>query len=155
MRRAMKGTKIQQGQASANGAETAALNSHGKENGHATASPAATAASAAPAKIPDTNESETLRKVALLRNVPEIFDEVPDEQMSDLANAMTWATAPMGEAIVSEGEPGDAMYIVANGTLEAQMSDVGTVKEYIEGGYFGEQVRQCPLCQPPTHARRF
>ena len=70
-----------------------------------------------------------------------IFDEVPDEQMAALANAMTWVSASMGEPIVSEGETGDAMYIVANGSLEAQMSDVGAVKEYIEGGYFGEQVR--------------
>eukprot|EP01052_Picozoa_sp_SAG31_P014500 SAG31_NODE_904_length_11120_cov_76.575084_5_plen_110_part_00 len=80
-------------------------------------------------------------KVRLLQNVPDIFDGVPIDTMQDLARAMQWVTAPLGKAIVAEGEAGDAMYIVGKGTLQAQISDVGVVKTYAEGGYFGEQVR--------------
>lgn len=62
-------------------------------------------------------------------------------ELSQLANSIDSDLFDAGDAITSEGEPGDCFYIVEDGTCSAYMSGPGGEKEvkcYEVGDYFGE-----------------
>ena len=79
-----------------------------------------------------------LKKVDLLRTLN-------DYELMTLSDALSVINVPDGEAVVRQGDSGDSLYIVEKGEAVAYMSRTEDkesrpvmVKEYTEGGYFGE-----------------
>lgn len=52
--------------------------------------------------------------------------------------AGTLRTCVAGEAILTEGEPGDSMFFLVEGTAEARLATGKNVRSYGPGSYFGE-----------------
>ena len=69
----------------------------------------------------------------------DLFAALTDDQRGDIASATMAKTFGNGEAIVSQGEPGESMYVLCSGTvavvLEPNKREVATIRP---GGYFGE-----------------
>eukprot|EP00977_Amphora_coffeiformis_P023196 scaffold12434_cov177-Amphora_coffeaeformis.AAC.6 len=65
-------------------------------------------------------------------NLPEATELLSKEHMKDYY-------FPAGHVIYREGDPGDVMYFIHSGTLEAQSKD-GFVKQKQAGDFFGEDV---------------
>jgi CRP-like cAMP-binding protein len=79
------------------------------------------------------------QKLALLSRVPSIFDDVEPDELRKMAAATEWVTALSGGEMVTQGDLGDAMFIVASGSLDATIRDIGPVKSYGPHDFFGEQ----------------
>ena len=61
-----------------------------------------------------------------------------NEEVDALFAAGTVRRCASGEAVVSEGEPGDSMYFLVQGHAEARLHNGKTVRSYGPGSYFGE-----------------
>lgn len=75
-----------------------------------------------------------LRKIAL-------FEDLPQEALEDVARLILLRHIPSGELVFSQGDPGDALYIVDSGTIEAVADNRGSnqlVGRFTDGDYFGE-----------------
>ena len=83
----------------------------------------------APAEAPGPKER--------IRAVP-IFDKLDSMQLHRLSQTVSTRTFADEEAIVEQGAPGDAMYIVERGRCAASVEGVGIVKKYLPGEFFGE-----------------
>lgn len=76
----------------------------------------------------------------------ELLGSLPPEQRDDLAKVLTPILCAENEAVVVQGDAGDAMYFVdgggaraiIDGTAEAGWADGKPVMEYGPGDYFGE-----------------
>ena len=67
-----------------------------------------------------------------------IFGKLGSMQLHRLSQAAASKSFPDGEAIVQQGGPGDAMYIIEHGRCSASVEGVGTVQSYFPGDFFGE-----------------
>jgi MFS family permease len=56
-------------------------------------------------------------QIALLRSIP-LFAELPAPALEGLAAALTSAEVPAGEAVIRQGEQGDAYYLIAAGQFD-------------------------------------
>lgn len=75
---------------------------------------------------------------AFLEEVPLLSSLKPYER-SKIADALDTMKYPAGSKIISEGDPGDAFYLLESGEAEAFKRGVeGSVKAYKRGDYFGE-----------------
>lgn len=77
----------------------------------------------------------------LLARVP-LLASLDSAQLHTFADACTALEIPAGEPVFRVGDPGDALYIVESGTLEAVL-DEGTASEqvvssFVSGDFFGE-----------------
>jgi len=83
-----------------------------------------------------------------LQNVS-LFDSMEASERSRIVDALKVETYRMGDIVVRQSEPGDRVYIVEEGTLEARkafgsaalvekLADQKVVKAYARGDYFGE-----------------
>ena len=72
-----------------------------------------------------------------LEAVP-IFGKLGSMQLHRLSQAAASKSFPDGEAIVQQGGPGDAIYIIEHGRCSASVEGVGTVQSYFPGDFFGE-----------------
>jgi NTE family protein len=77
----------------------------------------------------------------LLSRVP-LLSSLNSEQLAALSDACDAREARAGDIVFRKGDPGDALYIVESGTLEAVL-DEGTASEqvisrFIPGDFFGE-----------------
>lgn len=77
-----------------------------------------------------------MTRLRALRPVP-IFRGLTKEALFEVAQMTTEVTYPSGEAVVREGDPGDALYIIVEGTVEV---DAGgrVVARMAAGDFFGE-----------------
>lgn len=73
---------------------------------------------------------------AFLEEVPLLSSLKPYER-SKIADALDTIKYPAGATIITEGDPGDAFYLLESGEAEA-LKDGVPVKEYRRGDYFGE-----------------
>jgi cAMP-dependent protein kinase regulator len=73
---------------------------------------------------------------AFLEEVPLLSSLKPYER-SKIADALDAIKFPAGAIIITEGDPGDAFYLLESGEAEALKNGV-CVKEYRRGDYFGE-----------------
>lgn len=73
---------------------------------------------------------------AFLEEVPLLSSLKPYER-SKIADALDASKYPAGATIISEGDPGDAFYLLESGEAEALKNGV-PVKQYRRGDYFGE-----------------
>ncbi|RDW86430.1 cyclic nucleotide-binding domain-containing protein [Aspergillus mulundensis] len=75
---------------------------------------------------------------AFLEEVPLLSSLKPYER-AKIADALDTIKFPAGENIITEGDPGDAFYLLESGEAEAFMEGVDEpVKSYQRGDYFGE-----------------
>ena len=88
---------------------------------------------------PTNSPGEVEQKLALLLRVPSIFDDVQPDELRKMAAATEWVTALSGGEMVTQGDLGDAMFIVASGSLDATIRDIGPVRSYGPHDFFGEQ----------------
>lgn len=75
---------------------------------------------------------------AFLEEVPLLASLKPYER-AKIADALDTIKYPAGSTIITEGDPGDAFYLLESGEVEAFKEGVdGPVKAYKRGDYFGE-----------------
>jgi CRP-like cAMP-binding protein len=75
-------------------------------------------------------------KVAALRGVP-LFAGLDDRSLQAVAILAREISAPVGEILILEGEPGDAFYVILDGTIRVEHGD-RTVRSMTAGGFLGE-----------------
>jgi cAMP-dependent protein kinase regulator len=73
---------------------------------------------------------------AFLEEVPLLSSLKPYER-AKIADALEPIKYPAGATIITEGDPGDAFYLLESGEAEAVKNGV-SVKDYSRGDYFGE-----------------
>jgi CRP-like cAMP-binding protein len=78
----------------------------------------------------------TLQAIAELRELPSFAHLEPDE-LAELLDHGAWVNLPPGEAIVEQGETGDAFYALRSGQVEV-IEDGKLVTTLGPGSYFGE-----------------
>jgi CRP/FNR family cyclic AMP-dependent transcriptional regulator len=76
-----------------------------------------------------------------LASVP-LFAEVPMAQLEELADRLRWGRYARGDVIFLRGEPGEAMFLIASGTVKLGLSSPDG-KEFLldmlgPGAFFGE-----------------
>ncbi|PYH87947.1 camp-dependent protein kinase regulatory subunit [Aspergillus ellipticus CBS 707.79] len=75
---------------------------------------------------------------AFLEEVP-LLSSLKSYERAKIADALDAIKYPAGSTIISEGDPGDAFYLLESGEADAFKKDVeGPVKFYKRGDYFGE-----------------
>jgi uncharacterized membrane protein len=78
---------------------------------------------------------------ALLRTIP-MFEGLGDEDLDALASSLDERRFVAGQMIFNQGDPGDAMYIIADGHvnihLPGEASRRVSLKDITRGEYFGE-----------------
>ena len=75
---------------------------------------------------------------AFLEEVPLLSSLKPYER-SKIADALDTLKLPAGSTIITEGDPGDAFYLLESGEAEAFKRGIeGPVMSYKRGDYFGE-----------------
>ena len=78
----------------------------------------------------------TVQKVLLLRKV-DLFDAMPTRELGRVAEVTREVVHAAGETIVTEGEEGDALYLIVSGEVEVLRG--GTPVHVLrETDYFGE-----------------
>ncbi len=78
----------------------------------------------------------TLQQLAELQALP-TFGSLPPDQLSELLEHGRWVNIPPGEAIVEEGQVGDAFYAIGSGQVNVERG--GEVVDVMgPGQYFGE-----------------
>lgn len=86
----------------------------------------------------DLAEDEAL---ALFSQNP-IFSQHPLEEQRDLAKLVKVNAYRAGESIIVQGEPGDAFYVILEGTVEVVLEEISGVEKHLdflsEGDSFGE-----------------
>jgi CRP-like cAMP-binding protein len=70
-----------------------------------------------------------------LRNTP-FFSGLPEDELQGILRVGQPAAFEAGQTIVAEGDPGDAMYIVLDGTAEVDVG--GRYHKLTSGSFFGE-----------------
>lgn len=111
----------------------------------AIAGSAASAAASATGCLPQLQgeELDTPRTPAeLLREVP-LFSGISRSQIERVAQTMQTLEAPAGKEVVRQGDTAEEMYVVESGRLVVTVTspigvEVGVVKEYTTGSFFGE-----------------
>ena len=94
----------------------------------------------APEQAPDDGSPSLLASSEDLRAVP-LFAELSDDNLAELARTIAKQRAPTGRVLFREGERGDRMYVILNGTvtLHKIVDDHETELGQLESGaYFGE-----------------
>ena len=88
---------------------------------------------------------ETLQASGLyctLRSVP-MFAELDNRKLHQIGTKLVKRTFGAGQVVIEQGDGGDEMFVVESGRLEASIitaegKDIGVVKTYAGGEYFGE-----------------
>ena len=79
--------------------------------------------------------------INVLRQIS-LFEDLPQEALEDIARLILLRHIPAGELVFSQGDPGDALYIVDSGSIEAvteaQRGTPQLVDRFVDGNYFGE-----------------
>lgn len=75
--------------------------------------------------FPEMAEHKLLQR-EMVRLLPKIFESLDGAALQDLSAAFRWLRLDRGETLFAEGAPGDAVYVVASGRLQAQVLDAKT-----------------------------
>ena len=74
--------------------------------------------------------------VAALRGVP-LFADLDERALQAIAILAREITTHADEVLILEGEPGDAFYVILDGTVRVEHGD-RTVRSMTSGGFLGE-----------------
>jgi CRP/FNR family cyclic AMP-dependent transcriptional regulator len=75
-------------------------------------------------------------RVALLRGVP-LFADLDERAVQAVAILAHEAAFKAGDVLMLEGEPGDAFYVIVDGTVRIERGD-RPIRSLTAGGYLGE-----------------
>jgi len=75
-------------------------------------------------------------KIALLRDVP-LFADLDDRSIQAVAVLANEAEFPAGQILMLEGEPGDAFFVIVDGTVRIEHGG-RPIRSLTAGGYLGE-----------------
>ena len=75
-------------------------------------------------------------KVAALRGVP-LFADLDERGLQAVAILARELATKAGDVLTLEGEPGDAFYVILDGTIRVEHGD-RTVRSMTAGGFLGE-----------------
>lgn len=75
-------------------------------------------------------------KLATLRDVP-LFLGLDERSLQAVAVLAREVTARAGDVLTLEGEPGDAFYVIVDGTIRVEHGD-RTIRSMTAGGFLGE-----------------
>lgn len=78
----------------------------------------------------------TIQKVLLLRRV-DLFSDMTTRQLGHVANVTQEQSQPAGSMIFSEGDAGDALFLIVSGNVEVLRADK-RLKVLRDADYFGE-----------------
>lgn len=82
-----------------------------------------------------------MNSIPLLRSI-ELFDGLSDEDLAALANELEMKTFAAGQKVFSQGDTGNAMFIVQDGSINIYLGDDTTsgvsLQDLGPGAYFGE-----------------
>ncbi|HYY08135.1 MAG TPA: cyclic nucleotide-binding domain-containing protein, partial [Actinomycetota bacterium] len=78
----------------------------------------------------------TMQALAELRELP-VFHGLDSEQLNAILEHGAWVTAAPGEALVTQGEPGDRFFVIESGRADVQR-DGALLGSVSKGMYFGE-----------------
>jgi len=100
----------------------------------------------------------TMQALAELRELP-VFGGLDSEQLAAILEHGGWITASPGEALVTQGEPGDRFYVIGSGRAEI-LKDGVVLDAVSKGMYFGEvallrNVPRTATVVARTHMRLF
>jgi CRP-like cAMP-binding protein len=85
---------------------------------------------------PDAAMQTSRRRETLLRNI-DLFRPFDATERADLAEHMEERLITRGDAVVHEGEPGDSLYVLAEGALDVDRAGA-TLDRLVPGDVFGE-----------------
>ena len=87
------------------------------------------------------SEADKSHALSILKRI-HLFADLPREALENVARLLLLRHVPAGEIVFSQGDPGDAMYIVDTGSVEAisELPDRPRelVARFVEGDFFGE-----------------
>jgi len=78
----------------------------------------------------------TVEKVLFLKSI-DLFSQIPGEDLAQVALIATEESRDAGEDVFSEGDVGDALYLVLEGRVRVHRQDI-TIAELGERECFGE-----------------
>ena len=81
-----------------------------------------------------------LEPITLVQRMPG-FQDIPLEQLADIAIRMHLQVVPEGQVILRQGEPGDYMYFIAHGVVRVARAEHGESRDLatmMAGEFFGE-----------------
>ena len=81
-----------------------------------------------------------LEPLTLVQRMPALQD-IPLEQLADIAIRMRLQVVPAGQVIIRQGEPGDYMYFIAHGVVRVTRAEHGESRDLatmMAGEFFGE-----------------
>jgi CRP-like cAMP-binding protein len=76
------------------------------------------------------------RKLELLRDVP-LFADLDAQSLDAVGVLAREIELPEGHVLMLQGEPGDAFYVIVEGTVRVERAG-GTVRSMSAGGFLGE-----------------
>jgi serine phosphatase RsbU (regulator of sigma subunit) len=86
-------------------------------------------------------EIKTSQKTSVLKKLP-IFDGLSDNDLSLIAPILKLISFKPDEVVISEGESGDSLFIIRNGSVEVYKTSLDGIDVSLgiltEGSYFGE-----------------
>jgi CRP-like cAMP-binding protein len=94
----------------------------------------------------------TIELVLLLKGV-DLFDELPDRVLAQVAARLDQVDLATDEVVVVQGDSGDCLYVVAQGSVRIQTGD-RWVDDLAEGGVFGEMALLDPAPRSATVVAR-
>ena len=77
-----------------------------------------------------------VQKILFLKNVP-LFSSMPPEELSHLASIAQEVVFPAGATIITAGDHGDSMFVIAEGDVSIHREGE-TLAEFTSQDYFGE-----------------
>jgi CRP-like cAMP-binding protein len=78
----------------------------------------------------------TLEKILFLREVA-LFEQIPSAELARIAEVTEEVVVPAGQLIFSEGDFGDALFVIADGSVRIILGD-RTLATLGKANYFGE-----------------
>ena len=78
----------------------------------------------------------TLEKILFLREVA-LFEQIPSAELARIAEVTEEVVVPAGQLIFSEGDYGDALFVIADGRVRITLGE-RTLAQLEKANYFGE-----------------
>lgn len=79
----------------------------------------------------------TIEKVLFLKSV-HLFDRIPSEQLVKVAQIAHEVEFEPDEVFIKQGEPGECLYVVVEGTAQVRLDGAGVVSTIQPRGVIGE-----------------
>ena len=89
-------------------------------------------------RMPDTTDTlDGIARMLVLRRVP-LFSQLAPEDLQRIAASATEHLYPGGEALVREGEPGQELVVIVEGSVRVVRANGEYVRSYAAGDHIGE-----------------